>query len=60
MASGHFLNPASHRRFMDHDQRLTDEPPVETSLPQCSAHYRWLIGGPRITSCGSPEFYRCC
>ncbi|MCD9643483.1 hypothetical protein HAX54_030996, partial [Datura stramonium] len=37
---------------------LTDKFLVENSLTQCSAHYQRFIGGPQITSYGSPKFRR--
>ncbi|MCD9643481.1 hypothetical protein HAX54_030994, partial [Datura stramonium] len=33
MVSSHFLDQLLHRQFVDRDQQLTDELPVETSHP---------------------------
>ncbi|MCD7465640.1 hypothetical protein HAX54_001659, partial [Datura stramonium] len=40
LASGHCLDPASHWRFVDRDQRFTDNSPVEKFPLQFSAYHR--------------------
>ncbi|MCD9639025.1 hypothetical protein HAX54_023269, partial [Datura stramonium] len=46
---GHCLDPASHQHFANHDRQLTDESPLETSLPSVLL----TIGG-SSSVCGSP------
>ncbi|MCE3215188.1 hypothetical protein HAX54_001217, partial [Datura stramonium] len=58
LASGHYLDSASHRLFTDRDRQLADESPVEILMYLCFAKCRWFISGPRITSCSSLEFRR--
>ncbi|MCD9638892.1 hypothetical protein HAX54_023064, partial [Datura stramonium] len=57
LASGHYLDPTSNRRFADHNRLFTDKSSVEMFPSQSSSYHQWFINKWRITSCSSPTFY---
>ncbi|MCD7469584.1 hypothetical protein HAX54_008700, partial [Datura stramonium] len=53
LASGHYLDPALHRWFVDRHQQLAALSLVEFVSAQLTASHWWASGGPRIPSCSS-------